>query len=51
MGDPVLRALAEAPEADEPLSEKDREAIREAEDEIRRGDVLSHEEVKRQLGL
>ena len=47
----VRRALAEAPEDDEPLTEAEREAIQEAEEDVRAGRLVSHEEVKRRLGL
>lgn len=44
LGDPVLRALAKAPETDEPLSQGDREALREAESDVRQGRVRPLEE-------
>lgn len=47
----VERLLAEAPEDDEPLTGEGREAIREAEQDVARGDVISHEELLRELGL
>jgi hypothetical protein len=45
--DPVLESLANAPEDDEPLTEEDERAIEEAREEVRRGEVLTHEEVRR----
>ena len=50
-GDPVLRALLTAPSDDEPLTAEDRAAIAEGWDAYRAGDVVSLEEVKRELGL
>ena len=49
--DPVLRAFLNAPEDDEPESEEERAAVEEAYEDIARGEVLSHEELKRKLGL
>jgi hypothetical protein len=49
--DPVLRALANAPEGDEPLTPEEEAAIREGMEAIERGDVLSQAEVRRELGL
>lgn len=49
--DPVLSALREAPEEEESISDEERAALREAEEDVRRGNVLSHEEMKRELGL
>lgn len=51
LGDPLLRALLEAPEEDEPISEEERAALREAEEDVRRGDILTHEEMKDELDL
>lgn len=42
--------LRNAPEEKEPISAEERAAIEEGEEAHREGDVLSHEEVKRQLG-
>ena len=50
-GDPVLRAFMEAPEDDEPETEEERQAIAEAMEDIEAGRGISHEEVKRELGL
>lgn len=49
--DPLLRVLETAPEDDEPLTEEDKEAIAEAEEDIRLGRVTPWEDVKRDLGL
>lgn len=47
----LRRALAEAPEDDEPLTEAEREAIEEAEEEIRQGArPIPHEEIMREFG-
>ncbi len=45
--DPVLRSLAHAPEDDEPLTDKDLEAIDESLAEFERGDVVAHSNVTR----
>lgn len=47
--EPVLRALLTAPVDDEPLTEDDRAALREARDEVAAGRVMSHEEARRRL--
>jgi hypothetical protein len=46
--DPVALALAAAPFDDEPESPEERTAIEQARDEVRRGDVVSAEEVWRE---
>ena len=51
MGDPVLRAMLEAPEDDEPETEEERVAIVEAQEDFKAGRVVSHEELKREFGL
>ena len=43
LSDPVLRALLDAPE-EEPISEEERAALREAEEDVRRGRVRPLEE-------
>jgi hypothetical protein len=48
-GDPVLLALATAPEDDEPLTPEDEAAIEEGLADIAAGRVVSHEEVRRRL--
>ena len=47
--DPVLRAFLNAPEDDEPESEEERAAVEEAYEELRAGEELSHEDVKKRL--
>lgn len=47
--DPVLRAIENAPPDDEPLTAEDHEALKEAYEAIKRGEVVSHEEVRRIL--
>jgi len=49
--DPVLLALANAPEDDEPETEEERLAVEEARESLRRGAGISHEELRRELGL
>lgn len=49
--DPLVRKLLEAPEDDEPQTEKERAAVAEAEEDFKAGRVFSHEEVKREFGL
>jgi len=49
--DPVLRALANAPLDDEPETEEERLAVEEARESLRRGEGVSHEELRRELGL
>lgn len=49
--DPVLRALMSAPEDDEPLTEADREALEEGRRALEAGDVVSHEELRKAIGL
>jgi len=48
---PVTLSLLNAPVDDEPLTEEDLKAIAEADEDIRRGDVMTTEELKRRLGL
>lgn len=50
-GDPVLRALLSAPIDDEPDTDDFDGGLSEARREAREGRTLSHEEVKRELGL
>jgi CO dehydrogenase/acetyl-CoA synthase beta subunit len=51
MGDPVLRAMLEAPEDDEPETEEERAAVTEAQEDFKAGRVVSHQELKREFGL
>ena len=50
-GDPVLRALLNAPYDDEPVTEEEEEAVREALEDIAAGRVQTLEEVEKELGL
>ncbi len=47
--DPVLHAFLNAPEDDEPETEEERAAVEEACEELRAGEELSHEDVKKKL--
>lgn len=47
--DPLLIALQNAPEDDEPLTAEDLEALREAEEDVAQGRVVSHEQARRLL--
>ena len=49
--DPVLQALKNAPVSDEPLTDEDRAALDEAYEDIRADRLISHEELKRRLGI
>ena len=49
--DPVLRALLEAPIDDEPETPEEATAVAEAREAIARGDLLSDEQLRRELGL
>jgi len=49
--DPLLRALINAPEDDEPLSDADREALEEGRRALEAGDIVSHEELRKAIGL
>jgi hypothetical protein len=49
--DPIARSLALAPIDDEPETEEERAAVAEARAEIARGDFLTTEELRRELGL
>jgi len=50
-GDPFVHALKNAPEADEPLSDEDREALEEGRRALDDGDVVSDEEFRETLGI
>ena len=50
-GHPFVRALLNAPEATETLSEEDREALREGRDALEAGDVISDRELRAELGI
>ena len=47
--DPVLRALLEAPEDDEPLSKDDEQAINQAKEELKKGYVVPSEAVREDI--
>lgn len=51
IADPVRWALDHAPADDEPESEEERAAVAEAYEDVKAGRLVSHEEVKRELGL
>lgn len=48
---PIERALKHAPVDDEPLSDKEEEALAEAREDIRQGKTTSHEDFMREMGL
>jgi hypothetical protein len=50
-GDPLLRKLMNAPWDDEPVTPEEEEAVREAWEAVKAGDVYTMEEVKKELGL
>jgi len=49
--DPVMRALRNAPEDDEPLTDEDHEALEEGRRALAAGDVVSDEELRAELGI
>ena len=49
--DPVARSLALAPIDDEELSPQDEGALQEGRDAIARGETLTTEQLRRELGL
>ena len=49
--DPVLHAFLNAPEDDEPETEEEQAAVEEAYEALARGEVVSDEELRRELGL
>lgn len=50
-GDPVLHALSNAPLDDEPVTEVEEAAVREALEDVAAGRMHTMEEVKREFGL
>jgi len=50
LSDPVLLACLNAPEDDEPTTAEDLEALAETREAYRRGETISHEDVKREMG-
>lgn len=49
--DPVRQAILKAPLDDEPVSDEDRVALRRARKAVKAGRVVTHEALKRELGL
>jgi hypothetical protein len=49
--DPLARRLAAAPLDDEPLTDEDRETLREAQQDFAAGRVVLLEELRRELGV
>lgn len=49
--DPVLFALVTAPADDEPLTDEERAALAEADDEASRHGTITHEALMRELGF
>lgn len=49
--DPVWEAFLNAPLDDEPLTEEDIQAIKEADEDFAAGRFVTHEELKKELGL
>lgn len=47
--EPILKALRDAAKDDEPLTEDDLAAIEEAREDVARGRLMSHEEVRRRI--
>ena len=50
-GDPFIRALMNAPETAEPLSDGDREALDEGRRALESGDLVSDRELRAELGI
>ena len=50
-GDPVSKALRDAPPDDEPMTEEDLVALEEALEEVRQGRITPHEEVRRRVAI
>ena len=51
MGDPVLKALLESPEDDEPETEEEATAVAEAYEDLAAGRVIPLDKIKRELDL
>ncbi len=49
--DPLLRMLLDAPIDDEPETEEERAAVAEALAELERGEVVTDQELRRELGI
>ena len=50
VNDPLMRALGDAPEVDEPLSDEDREALEEGRRALESGAVVTDDELHAELG-
>ena len=50
-GDPFIRKLMNAPIHDQPVTPEEEEAVREAWEAVKAGDVYTLEEVEKDLGL
>jgi predicted transcriptional regulator len=48
--DPVIAAFRDAPEDDEPWTDEDEAAVKEANEDIAAGRTISHEEMVRKYG-
>ena len=48
--DSLTDLLENAPEDDEPTSAEEEEGVREAREQVERGEVFSAEEIKREIG-
>lgn len=48
---PIEYSLENAPIDDEPWTEEDEKAWQEAQEDIKRGDIVSYDELRRELGL
>ena len=51
VNDPIVRVLANAPEDDEPLEEKEIDSIYEAQKDVKEGRTQTLNEMKREFGL
>jgi hypothetical protein len=49
--DPFVQSLLEAPWDDEPLTAEEEALVEEGWRAVKEGDVVSHEEMKRRLGI
>ena len=49
--DPVWELFKNAPLDDEPLTEEDKQAIKEANEDFAAGRFVTHEDLKKELGL
>ena len=51
MQDPLLKKLADAPVDDEPLTNSDLAALKEAWEDVVAGNLISNDELKERLGI